>query len=238
MNAQGRPLNLGFETGTLADWTAQGDAFKGQPIRGDSIHMRRGDMKSGHQGQFWVGTYEMGGDELKGRLTSVPFRVSKPYASFLVGGGSHAATYVELVTSDTRQVLFRVSGEDREDMERVVAELSAHQGKEIVIRIVDEEGGGWGHINFDDFRLHDAKPAVPERRRPAAQDVYAHNGLGPSKRPAPWPFRRGSACPFSPASPTWSSRSRWPSTTGAASGSPRPIPTPGASPTSRPGTAS
>ena len=93
-------------------------------------------------------------------MTSAPFRVSKPFASFLVGGGSHETTCVELVRSDTQQVVFRVSGKDREDLERVVADLSAHQGKEIVIRLVDLESGSWGHINFDEFRLHETKPAV------------------------------------------------------------------------------
>ncbi len=159
VNAQSRALNLGFETGTLADWTAEGDAFKGQPINGDSVQMR-GRGKSGNDGKFWVGTFEIGGDEPKGRLTSAPFRVSKPFASFLVGGGSHQTTCVELVRSDTQQVVFRVSGKDREDLERVVADLSAHQGKEIVIRLVDLESGSWGHINFDEFRLHETKPAV------------------------------------------------------------------------------
>ena len=33
-DAQGRPLNLDFETGTLADWTAEGDAFAGPADRG------------------------------------------------------------------------------------------------------------------------------------------------------------------------------------------------------------
>ena len=28
-DAQGRPLNVDFESGTLADWTAEGDAFRG-----------------------------------------------------------------------------------------------------------------------------------------------------------------------------------------------------------------
>jgi hypothetical protein len=42
-DARGRPLNLGFETGNLADWTAaEGDAFRGQPIEGDAVHRRRG----------------------------------------------------------------------------------------------------------------------------------------------------------------------------------------------------
>ena len=33
-DAAGRPLNLGFETGTLADWTAEGSAFRGTADRG------------------------------------------------------------------------------------------------------------------------------------------------------------------------------------------------------------
>ncbi len=180
-SAQGRPLNFGFESGTLTDWTAEGTAFQGQPIDGDSIGRRRGDMHSGHRGRYWVGTFENGGDEPRGRLTSVPFTVSKPFASFLVGGGSHETTYVELVKSDTHQVVFRACGDDREDMERVVADLSAHQGKQIVIRLVDEDTGGWGHINFDDFRLHDTRPDVPLRRRPTAIDVYTHHGLSPEE---------------------------------------------------------
>jgi putative membrane-bound dehydrogenase-like protein len=179
IDAEGKPLNFGFETGTLAGWTATGDAFKGQPISGDSVHLRRGDMQSGHAGKYWVGSFEVSGDEAKGTLTSVPFRVSKPFASFLVGGGSRETTYVELVRSDTRQVVFRASGEDREDMDRVVADLSAHLGKEIMIRLVDDDIAGWGHINFDDFLLHDTKPSVPPRRRPSAIDIYTHDGLPP-----------------------------------------------------------
>jgi putative membrane-bound dehydrogenase-like protein len=180
-DARGRPLNLGFETGTLVDWTPTGKAFDGQPIEGDRVHRRRGDMYSRHAGRFWVGSYETAGDAPQGTLTSVPFPVSKPFASFLVAGGSRARTCVELVRDDTGEVVFRVSGDDREDLERVVVDLSAHRGREIFIRLVDGESGGWGHINFDDFRLHDARPSVPARRRPAALDVFSHAGLPPEE---------------------------------------------------------
>ena len=179
MDGRGRPLNLGFETGTLADWTADGDAFQGQPIEGDAVHRRRGDMSSRHAGRFWVGSYERGGDPPKGTLTSVPFRVTKPFASFLIGGGSHDGTAVELVLADSGTVVFRATGDDVEDMERVVADLSQYVGKDVRIRLVDRETVGWGHINFDDFRLHDARPDVPPRRRPSSADVYQHAGLDP-----------------------------------------------------------
>src|SRR5436305_5982745 len=74
--ADGKPLNLDFETGTLKDWTAEGDAFKGQPVKGDTVHARRGDMRSRHQGEYWVGGYEKLGDKVTGTLTSVPFKVT------------------------------------------------------------------------------------------------------------------------------------------------------------------
>src|SRR3954471_18026031 len=95
--ADGRPLNLDFETGTLKDWTAEGDAFKGQPVKGDTVNRRRNDMHSRHEGDFWIGGYEKLADKPTGTLTSVPFKVTHPWASFLVGGGPHPETCVELV---------------------------------------------------------------------------------------------------------------------------------------------
>src|SRR6202453_1053388 len=70
VGSDGKPLNLDFETGTLKDWTAEGDAFKGQPVEGDTVAKRRGDMKSQHQGQYWIGGYEISGDQPQGTLTS------------------------------------------------------------------------------------------------------------------------------------------------------------------------
>src|SRR6059058_5806414 len=107
VGADGKPLNLDFETGTLKDWTAEGDAFKDQPIKGDTVAPRRGDMKSQHQGNYWIGGYEKHGDKPTGTLTSVAFQVTHPWASFLVGGGPWADTCVELVRKDTGEVFFR-----------------------------------------------------------------------------------------------------------------------------------
>src|SRR5688572_20859031 len=70
----GKPLNLDFEQGSLKDWTASGDAFANQPVRGDTVAKRRQDMKSGHQGEYWIGTFEHDlGDKAQGTLTSAPF---------------------------------------------------------------------------------------------------------------------------------------------------------------------
>ena len=76
--ADGKPLNLDFETGTLKDWTAEGEAFVGQPVRGDTVFPRRSDSKSQHQGNYWIGGFELKGDKPQGTLTSVPFKVTHP----------------------------------------------------------------------------------------------------------------------------------------------------------------
>jgi putative membrane-bound dehydrogenase-like protein len=181
LGADGKPLNLDFETGTLKDWTAEGEAFLGQPIKGDTVHRRRGDMHSRHQGQYWIGTYERKGDKPQGTLTSVAFKVTHPWASFLVGGGPHLTTCVELVRKDTGKVFFRATGLEEEDMRRVVVDLRPHLGKQVFIRLVDKHSGHWGHINFDDFRFHAVKPNYPGRPGALTPDVYKYAGLPPSK---------------------------------------------------------
>ncbi|MBM4068130.1 MAG: DUF1080 domain-containing protein [Planctomycetes bacterium] len=187
VGADGKPLNLDFETGTLKDWTAEGDAFKLQPIKGDTVFPRRNDSKSQHQGQFWIGTYERFQDKPMGTLTSMPFKITHPWASFLVGGGPWPETCVELVRTDTGTVFFRVSGLEEENLRRVAVDLRQYLGKEMFIRLVDRHSGHWGHINFDDFRFHKAEPKVPPRPKhhlPQALDTIKFAGLPPKKAAA------------------------------------------------------
>ena len=180
----GKPLNLDFETGTLADWKAEGDAWEGQPVAGDLTNAR-GKGHSEHQGKYWIGGYENFGDERKGRLTSASFAVTHPWASFLVGGGANAKLErVEIVDEKTGQVLQSASGQDREPMRRVAVDLQAHQGKRIFVRLVDEGTSGWGHLNFDDFVFHDQAPAavqVAKAPTPASPggDRVAHMSESP-----------------------------------------------------------
>jgi putative membrane-bound dehydrogenase-like protein len=186
VGADGRPLNLDFETGTLKDWTADGEAFRDQPVKGDTVAPRRGDMRSRHQGRYWVGGYEKYGDKPTGTLTSVPFKVTHPWASFLVGGGPHPAeTCVELVLTPGEEVIFRASGTEKEDLERVAVDLTRYKGFNLRIRLVDKHTGHWGHVNFDDFRFHNEKPAgVRPPPAPTALDVYPYAGLPPEKAAA------------------------------------------------------
>jgi putative membrane-bound dehydrogenase-like protein len=177
-DADGRQLNLDFETGDLTDWKAEGEAFNGQPVKGDTVHPRRADMVSGHKGDYWIGTFERGGDGPKGTLTSIPFVATHPWASFLVGGGSGGDTRVEVVRADTGDVLFRSAGYSMEEMKRAAIDLRELGGKEIFLRITDDSTSGWGHVNFDHFRFHDEKPAIDELKpRGFTADEYRFAGL-------------------------------------------------------------
>ena len=157
--ADGRVLNLDFESGDLRDWSAEGNAFEGQPIRGDTVFPRRSDSRSQHEGEYWVGTYEPHhSDSSVGMLTSTPFVVEAPWASFLVGGGQGRDTRVEITDAEGGKVLHSFRGRNRENMEAVLVDLEEHLGKSLRIRLVDQSSGGWGHINFDHFRLWRQRP--------------------------------------------------------------------------------
>ena len=175
-----KPLNLDFETGDLTHWTATGDAFAKQPVEGDLVSKRRNDMKSQHQGKFWIGGFEVAGDKPTGTLTSVPFKVSHPWAAFLFAAGPNPETRVEIVRADNKEVIFKASGAESENLQRIVLDLNPHQGKEIFIRLVDEHTGHWGHLNFDDFRFYESKPNFPQAPKPPAVpplDAVKNQGL-------------------------------------------------------------
>lgn len=170
----GKPLNLDFEQGSLKDWTASGGAFANQPVRDDAVAKRLADAKSRHQGEYWIGTFESGlGDKPQGTLTSAPFKVEHGWASFLVGGGSLPKTKVELVVKEgeSERAVFRASGTDSETLRPIVANLTPYVGKQIFIRVVDQESGPWGHINFDNFRFYDKQPQLANALDPRKSTV-------------------------------------------------------------------
>ncbi len=164
-NSEGRELNLDFEAGSLKDWTAEGDAFNGQPVKGE-IRPDRKFAKSGNsfktarpQGGFWIGGFEIDeNDAGTGTLSSAPFKVTHGYASYRMGGGAHLQTRMELVLAESGEVVFRAYGRNSETMFVETVDLSAIKGMEVFIRLVDKHEKGFGHLNFDDFRFHASPP--------------------------------------------------------------------------------
>lgn len=177
-DASGRVLNFDFETGTLADWTATGDAFEGQPIQGDTVSARRTDMRSGHLGQYWIGGFEKLADQGTGTLTSVPFKVTQRFASFWIAGGGAEGTRLELLAVGEEKPFYQIGGRQTEELSMVVVDLQRVLHKEMQIRLVDQSKNGWGHINFDHFRLHEKRPSeLTPPSVPLVADEYPHQGL-------------------------------------------------------------
>ena len=187
VGADGRPLNLDFETGTLADWTAQGAAFAKQPVRGDTVSKRRPETPSNHQGEYWVGGYETAGDDAVGTLTSVPFKVTHRWASFMVAGGPWQETRVELVRADNHLTYFTFSGYENETLRPVVVDLEKHVGREFYIKLIDERKGHWGHLNFDNFVFYVDRPKLGDEldpkkvAPPPPADAVKFAGLSPEE---------------------------------------------------------
>ncbi len=176
----GVALNLGFEKGVLEDWTATGDAFSDQPINQDGISSRWPAQVSNKDGDFFIAGYEKVQDRGQGTLTSRPFAVTHPFASFRIGGGQANSTRVELLVAEGKnkaEVIFSATGEDREQMRQVAVDLQQYQGQSIAIRLVDENEAAWGHLNFDDFRFHSQRPVSTQpvlKWRSTANPILQH----------------------------------------------------------------
>ncbi len=183
----GRPLNLDFETGTLQDWTATGDAFANALVSADPSPLHEPDMKLGFTGKYFISSGGTKNAALKGTLTSVPFKITQPYAAFKVSGGALLDTRVELVRTDNDEVIFHISGNGKPTLLPVVVDLQPYQGKEIFIRLVDNEDGLssipyikpdlWAHLNFDDFKFYPSRPDFANELRP--EDIIVLPPLDP-----------------------------------------------------------
>ncbi|MCA9241007.1 MAG: hypothetical protein KDA37_12440, partial [Planctomycetales bacterium] len=158
--ASAEPLfpNSGFESGTLKNWRATGDAFTAQPTKGDNP-AARGRESSLHDGNYWIGGFEahterqgapgdVRGDQFTGELTSREFTIAKRYISFLIGGGAQPGKLGVKLKCDGKEVLL-ATGRDSESMTRCNADVNGFVGKPARLVVFDSATGDWGHINVD-----------------------------------------------------------------------------------------
>ncbi|MEU6912351.1 GH32 C-terminal domain-containing protein [Streptomyces olindensis] len=145
-----------FEGGTYGDWTATGDAFGTAPATG-TLPGQQG--VSGFLGNGLVNTF-LNGDSTTGTLTSPEFTLDKKHINFLIGGGNHPAgspapTVVELVVDG--RVVRSATGKDTEALNWASWDVSDLAGKKARIKIVDDNTGGWGHLNVDHIVMSDTQ---------------------------------------------------------------------------------
>lgn len=144
-----------FEGDTYGSWKAGGSAFGAGPARGK---LGRQGPVVGYMGKGLVNTFH-NGDGSTGTVTSPPFKIDRNYLTLLIGGGSNGNTALQVIV-DGKVVASR-SGMNDEELTPAVVDMSEYVGKTALIRIVDHNSGGWGHILVDHIVMTDTKPDLP-----------------------------------------------------------------------------
>lgn len=158
-------LMADFEGTDYGGWKAEGDAFGPGPARGTLPNQQK---VSGYLGGGLVNTYYKG-DGSKGTLTSPPFTVERRYLNFLIGGGHRPGEAAINLLLDGK-VLRTATGDDDEKLAWATWDLSDLAGKQVVIQIVDQADGGWGHVNVDHIVQSDSPKAEATQARPVVTD--------------------------------------------------------------------
>ncbi len=154
-----------FEGTSYAPWSAEGPAFGTAPARG----AWPGQMAvEGFAGQGLVNSFQ-GGDDSTGTLTSSPFVIERTHLSFLIGGGKYPGqTCIDLLL-DGAVVRTATGPNDRpggsERLEWESWDVADLAGKSVVVRIVDQRKGSWGHINVDQIVQSDRSRGILAKTR-------------------------------------------------------------------------
>ncbi len=147
-----------FNGDDYAGWTATGDAFGSAPAPGTLPGQMPVD---GFEGKGLVNSFR-GGDGSTGTLTSPEFPLTRRYLAFLVGGGVMPVARASICWSTAKSSAPSRGRTRRRAVGAVgtcIVGPRRSRGKSCPIEIVDQERGGWGHINADHFVLTDTKPS-------------------------------------------------------------------------------
>ena len=167
-----------FEDGTYGEWKTTGNAFGSRPQSQETLAKYQGDVRA--SGKYFVNSHSRsqadGGpnDKATGSLTSPVYKLDRRFLHFLVGGGNHANKTCVQVLVDNKPVISQ-TGFAQNEMRPVVLDLAAWIGKDIRIRLLDEESSGWGNIGADFFVLsHSRHIGMP---RMLIQEVATRHGV-------------------------------------------------------------
>ena len=158
-----------FEGKTYPEgWKVEGEAFGKAPARGTL----GGQMRvTGFEGKGLVNTF-LGGDPPKGKLTSPEFTIERDYIKFLIGGGGHKGKTCMNLLIDGKVVLSATGGNTQAGGSEFLNwenwDVKKYKGKKAILQIVDDESGGWGHVNVDQISQSNKqtkkKPFVAPKR--------------------------------------------------------------------------
>ncbi|RCW51954.1 GH32 C-terminal domain-containing protein [Paenibacillus prosopidis] len=146
-------LNHDFESGDLTGWTVvSGTAFSNKVVSEDRNWGWGGLFNKSNVYHLWG--YKAG-DAPVGVLKSANFIVGgSGKIDFLIGGGNNLTNlYVALVRVSDGVELLKATGANSEALSHVIWDAAAYKGVNCYIKIVDNNTGGWGHLNVDDINV-------------------------------------------------------------------------------------
>lgn len=178
-------VNGGFEeaVGSLTGWTKEGNAFGASGVV-DGTTSYYGDVEVGKAGNNFFDGLEGGNASFTGTLTSDTFTLSGTgKIGFLLGAAKDGEKcYVEFFEEGNDTALARVTNTAfaepfvTNQMVRCVVDLSEHIGKNIYIRITDNDDGrdrDYAYMIFDDFVMYqtEAEAEAAEKERTDKLDL-------------------------------------------------------------------
>jgi fructan beta-fructosidase len=164
-----------FEGDTYGGWIADGEAFGTGPAHGTLP----GQMDvTGFVGRGLVNSF-IKGDGSTGSLISPLFPIERPYLNFLIGGGRNPGSLCIDLMVEGKVVRTATGPNDRpggtEQLDWAAWDVRDLMGQSAVLRIVDHETGGWGHITVDQIVQSDRRHGtLPARREFVASLRYLH----------------------------------------------------------------
>jgi fructan beta-fructosidase len=164
-----------FDEDTYGGWIANGEAFGTGPAHGTLP----GQMDvTGFVGRGLVNSF-VKGDGSTGSLISPPFPIERPYLNFLIGGGRNPGSLCIDLIVEGKVVRTATGPNDQpggtEQLDWAAWDVRDLMGQSAVLRIVDHETGGWGHITVDQIVQSDRRQGtLPARREFVASLRYLH----------------------------------------------------------------
>jgi len=136
-----------FESGAYDKWTVEGTAFGDAPVKLGSVP-RSIAIPPDSQGQYYVDTYLNDSNDAKGKLTSKPFTITRPYITFLIGGGRQPGVEgVRLLVDGA--VVRSATGRGTRHLRPEFWDVRDLRGKTAQFQVMDESSGGWSFTQLD-----------------------------------------------------------------------------------------
>ncbi|MBD3177764.1 MAG: hypothetical protein GF320_21530, partial [Armatimonadia bacterium] len=153
--APAAPITFDFEDGTLQGWTVVEGSF-GMLVCDRELFHHQTELPYNNQGTYFLSTLETPdyapSDHYTGIVESPVVRLEGETVQLLVGGGSGDSTYVGLFDLAGRE-LARATGADTQEMKPITWTVPEAVGELVLLRVVDQATGSWGHLTIDDVRL-------------------------------------------------------------------------------------